>query len=167
MAFEPQGTNKRLSGSFLRTVTVRIHTVTISWVSLATAKSLGRDGRKSFPWLEFQKSPHEFVRSIYMPDGFVLKDPSRMLTADIDLLVAHWRARSELKLEPLVFHGYLNTKGSIAPCGTVGREEEAPVSLHFTSNDEDDGLPQNEWSDPLCSRETTPVLPPVKVAFSS
>ena len=51
-----------------------------------------------------------------LPDGFNIRDPSKMVVGEVEVLINHWRERLEEGLEPLEFRGYKNKRGDIVPC---------------------------------------------------
>ena len=68
------------------------------------------------PWADFHDSTDKFIAPECLPDGFALKDPSTMVTADIDTLIGHWHKRSEVGVRPLEFKAYKTKGGNIIPC---------------------------------------------------
>ena len=68
------------------------------------------------PWADSHDSTDEFIAPKCLPDGFALKDPSKMVTADVDTLIGHWCKRSEVGVRPLEFKAYKTKGGNIVPC---------------------------------------------------
>ena len=68
------------------------------------------------PWADFHDSTDKFIAPKCLPDGFALKDPLKMVTADVNTLIGHWCKRSEVGVRLLEFKAYKTKGGDIDPC---------------------------------------------------
>ena len=71
---------------------------------------------KHFPWGDLYNSKDVFITPKTLLDGFFVRDPSKMVTEEVDTLINHWRERLEEGLKPLESQGYKTRQGDIAPC---------------------------------------------------
>ena len=61
---------------------------------------------KHFPWADLYNSKDMFIAPETLLDGFIVRDPSKMVTVEVDTLINHWRQILEEGLKPLEFQGY-------------------------------------------------------------
>ena len=70
---------------------------------------------KHSSWANLYNSKVIFIAPETLPDGFIVRDPSKMVTEEVDTLINHWRERLEEGLKPLEFWGYKTRQGDIVP----------------------------------------------------
>ena len=68
------------------------------------------------PWADFHNSTDRFIAPECLPDGFALKDSSKMVTADVNTLIGHLFKRSGVRVGLLEFKAYKMKGGNIIPC---------------------------------------------------
>ncbi|KAI6006638.1 hypothetical protein F5J12DRAFT_892812 [Pisolithus orientalis] len=73
-----------------------------------------RKPKAKVPWGLLIKSPLEYLDSTPIPDGFVMKDPSKWTKADLRLLWNHWHS---LENEDKVIISFINCKKDDKPLG--------------------------------------------------
>lgn len=51
--------------------------------------------RVSVPWLLLAKNPEEYIDSDCFPEGFLIRDPSKLTKSNVNKLWRHWEQRSK------------------------------------------------------------------------
>jgi len=51
--------------------------------------------RVSVPWLLLAKDPEEYIDSDCLPEGFLIRDPSKLTKINVNKLWHHWEQRSK------------------------------------------------------------------------
>ena len=59
--------------------------------------------RQAIPWGALVKSPASWMLPDCIPDGFEWKDPSKIQIGEVFRLLAHWNARQDEELDPLIW----------------------------------------------------------------
>lgn len=62
---------------------------------------MGSSKKLSPPWAKLNENPDQFVDEEYLPEGFILRDPSKLKDNELDTLISHWRDREAEGLVPL------------------------------------------------------------------
>ena len=70
---------------------------------------------KYFPWADLSNNKDMLIAPETLPDGFNIRDPSKMVAGEVEVLINHWRERLEEGLKPLEFRGYKTKQGDIVP----------------------------------------------------
>ncbi|KAI5983612.1 hypothetical protein EDC04DRAFT_2616103 [Pisolithus marmoratus] len=91
------------------------------------------------PWGLLIKSPMEYLDSQSIPEGFMMKDPSKWTKADLGLLWDHWQT---LEAEEKVIVSFIHCK-----------KEDVPLSRQFDRRPVAGGSKKREWMDPEDDRE--------------
>ncbi|KAI6045938.1 hypothetical protein EDC04DRAFT_2598505 [Pisolithus marmoratus] len=86
------------------------------------------------PWGLLIKSPMEYLDSQSIPEGFMMKDPSKWTKADLGLLWDHWQT---LEAEEKVIVSFIGCK-----------KEDAPLSRQFDRRPVAWSSKKREWMDP-------------------
>ncbi len=61
-------------------------------------------GKGRLPWAQFYTASDSFIEKEYLPPGVQLRDPSRMIQQEIDIIYTHWLDRQREGKSPLRFH---------------------------------------------------------------
>ncbi|KAI6008945.1 hypothetical protein EDC04DRAFT_2610795 [Pisolithus marmoratus] len=85
-------------------------------------------------WGLLIKSPMEYLDSQSIPEGFMMKDPSKWTKADLGLLWDHWQT---LEAEEKVIVSFIGCK-----------KEDAPLSRQFDRRPVAGSSKKREWMDP-------------------
>ncbi|KAI6014206.1 hypothetical protein EDC04DRAFT_2953937 [Pisolithus marmoratus] len=86
------------------------------------------------PWGLLIESPMEYLDSQSIPEGFMMKDPSKWTKADLGLLWDHWQT---LEAEEKVIVSFISCK-----------KEDAPLSRQFDRRPVTGSSKKREWVDP-------------------
>ncbi|KAI6010351.1 hypothetical protein EDC04DRAFT_2610219 [Pisolithus marmoratus] len=86
------------------------------------------------PWGLLIESPMEYLDSQSIPEGFMMKDPSKWTKADLQLLWDHWQT---LEAEEKVIVSFISCK-----------KEDAPLSRQFDRRPVAGSSKKREWVDP-------------------
>ncbi|KAI6030162.1 hypothetical protein EDC04DRAFT_2898559 [Pisolithus marmoratus] len=86
------------------------------------------------PWGLLIESPMEYLDSQSIPEGFMMKDPSKWTKADLGLLCDHWPT---LEAEEKVIVSFIGCK-----------KEDAPLSRQFDRRPVAGSSKKREWMDP-------------------
>ncbi|KAI6120239.1 hypothetical protein EDD16DRAFT_1518985 [Pisolithus croceorrhizus] len=86
------------------------------------------------PWGLLIKSPMEYLDSQSIPEGFMMKDPSKWTKADLGMLWGHW---GTLEAEEKVIVSFISCK-----------KEDAPLSWQFDRRPVGQSSKKREWMDP-------------------
>ncbi|KAI6162705.1 hypothetical protein EDD17DRAFT_1507851 [Pisolithus thermaeus] len=86
------------------------------------------------PWGLLIKSPMEYLDSQFIPEGFMMKDPSKWTKADLGMLWGHWET---LEAEEKVIVSFIHCK-----------KEDAPLSWQFDRRPVGWSSKKREWMDP-------------------
>jgi len=54
-----------------------------------------RSSRALVPWLLLTKNPEEYIDDSCYPDGFLIRDPSKLTKSNVDKLWRHWEQREK------------------------------------------------------------------------
>ena len=98
-----------------------------------------------FPWADLRNSTEEFIAPEYIPDDFQVKDPLKMVMADVDTLIKHWHKRTELEVWPLEFKGYKTKQGEIVPCVVLAIALDNLITMKDSEESSSEGRPQCFW----------------------
>ncbi|KAI5993177.1 hypothetical protein EDC04DRAFT_2613445 [Pisolithus marmoratus] len=86
------------------------------------------------PWGLLIESPMEYLDSHSIPEGFMMKDPSKWTKADLQLFWNHWQT---LEAEEKVIVSFISCK-----------KEDAPLSRQFDRRPVVGSSKKREWMDP-------------------
>ncbi|KAI6008182.1 hypothetical protein F5J12DRAFT_892186 [Pisolithus orientalis] len=93
-----------------------------------------RKPKAKVPWGLLIKSPLEYLDSTSIPDGFVMKDPSKWTKADLRLLWNHWHS---LENEDKVITSFINCKKDDKPLGRPFHQKTSRKKRVWVSPDDD------------------------------
>jgi hypothetical protein len=69
--------------------------------------------KSGVPWLALHDNGSDFYDAEYLPEGYGLKDPSKLGQFDTKVLLQYWRQRQEDGLKLFAFQAFLNSDKEI------------------------------------------------------
>ncbi|THH15730.1 hypothetical protein EW146_g4795 [Bondarzewia mesenterica] len=81
--------------------------------SLSTGQA-SANAKSTVPWSDLKEHRDDYMDEQYLPDGYLMKEPSKMVRTDVVQLINHWKARQAEDEELVVFKGYRTNDGGVA-----------------------------------------------------
>lgn len=139
------GRRRNLSAEYSRITIVRrkppfVHLMADVLCSALATKSTSN---KSPPWAAINEQPNTYVETEYLPNSFLLKEPSRMQGQQLDDLLKHWRSREAKDLPPLRFKA-IQRGGQVAGVDKDSDSEDEPEEPDFDKLISMSGEEENE-----------------------
>ncbi|THH05568.1 hypothetical protein EW146_g9869 [Bondarzewia mesenterica] len=72
------------------------------------------NAKSTVPWSDLKEHRDDYMDEQYLPDEYLMKEPSKMVRTDVVQLIDHWKARQAEDEELVVFKGYRTTDGGVA-----------------------------------------------------
>lgn len=67
------------------------------------------------PWKDISSNTDNFIEAEYLPDGFIMQEPTKLVEAQLDRLMNHWYDRQQAKQVVFSLKGYKSKDGQILP----------------------------------------------------
>ncbi|THH15119.1 hypothetical protein EW146_g5308 [Bondarzewia mesenterica] len=71
------------------------------------------NAKSTVPWSDLKEHRDDYMDEQYLSDGYLMKEPSKMMRTDVVQLINHWKARQAEDEELVVFKGYRTNDGGI------------------------------------------------------
>jgi len=69
--------------------------INLSYTQIVFPVKFTESSRVSVPWLLLAKDPEEYIDSDCLPEGFLIRDPSKLTEINVNKLSCHWEQRSK------------------------------------------------------------------------
>lgn len=82
---------------------------------LISVESVSGNSKARTPWKDIASATESFVDPQYLPENFVLQEPTKLVEFQLDRLLNHWYDRQANKHWVFAFKGYKTKGGNILP----------------------------------------------------
>ncbi|THH08716.1 hypothetical protein EW146_g8905 [Bondarzewia mesenterica] len=83
-------------------------------VMTAAYREASANSKSTVPWRDLKEWCEEYIDDKYLPDDYLIKEPSKMVQKEVAALITHWMARQAEDEDLVVFKAFKSNDGGVS-----------------------------------------------------